>query len=205
MTDFVESSIGRKVFNKWFRIKPEFLLFAATLLKTLVILFFYQHIIDYEHAKPRIVSSYGWDQLVSNMYQGKYEMVMQSGLSDIYDLKSYSYRPPIYPTFLFLTTYVSKYSASVLVFLQSIITSFVAYLGYKIVRLSTSQKRIAIICLWTLFLFPMNFLKSGTLDEQPLMLVFLLTSLYILGKYMRSQDKLGLLFLSGVLLDSLII
>lgn len=187
-------------YNYKIKITPELLLLAATILKVVVIFFFFQHIIDYESSPPRIVSGYGWDQLVSCMYQGKYEMVVQSGLSDIYDLKSYSYRPPIYPIFLFLVTYLSNYSAAVIVFLQSIITSLVAYLGYRIVRLSTNRETPAIICLWTLFLFPMNFLKSGTIDEAPLMLVFVLASLYIFGKYLRNQDKLGLLFLSGALL-----
>jgi len=182
------------------KINPELLLLAATILKVVVILFFFQHIIDYESSPPRIVSGYGWDQLVSCMYQGKYEMVVQSGLSDIYDLKSSSYRPPIYPIFLFLVTYLSNYSASVVVFLQSIITSFIAYLGYKIVKLSTGKKRISIVCLWSLFLFPMNFIKSGAIDEAPLMLVLMLASLYVFSRYMRNQDKLGLLFLSGALL-----
>ncbi|MFX0208309.1 MAG: glycosyltransferase family 39 protein, partial [Candidatus Hodarchaeota archaeon] len=175
-------------------------LIAATILKVVVIIFFFQHIIDYKSSPPRIVSGYGWDQLVSSMYRGKYEMVTQSGLSDIYDLKSYSYRPPIYPLFLFITTCLSNYSAVFIVFLQSIITSLVAYFGYKIVILSTSREKPGIICLWTLFVFPMNFLKSGTIDEAPLMLVFLLASLYIICKYMRNQDRLSLLFLSGALL-----
>lgn len=187
-------------YNYKIKITPELLLLAATILKVVVIFFFFQHIIDYESSPPRIVSTYGWDQLVSSMYEGKYEMVIQSGLSDIYDLKSYSYRPPIYPIFLFLVTYLSNYSVSVIVFLQSIITSLVAYLGYRIVRLSTNRETPAIICLWALFLFPMNFLKSGTIDEAPLMLVFMLASLYIFGKYMRNQDKPVLLVLSGILL-----
>ena len=182
------------------KINPELLLLAATILKVVVTIFFYQHVIDYESSPPRIVSGYGWDQLVSSMYQGKYEMVMQSGLSDIYDLRSRVGRPPIYPAFLLLATYLSNYSTIVVVFLQSIITSLVAYFGYRIVRLSTNRETPAIICLWTLFLFPMNFLKSGTVDEAPLMLVFVLASLYIFAKYMMNQDKSALLILSGLLL-----
>lgn len=187
-------------YNYKMKITPELLLLAATILKVVFIFFFYQHVIDSESSPPRIVSGYGWDELVSSMYQGKYEMLVQSGLSDIYDLKSHTHRPPIYPIFLFVATYLSNYSAAVVVFLQSIITSLVAYLGYRIVRLSTNRETLAVICLWTLFLFPMNFLKSGTVDEAPLMLVFILASLYIFGKYMRNQDKLALLVLSGILL-----
>lgn len=182
------------------KMNPELVLLAATILKVVVICFFFQHVIDYESSPPRIVSGYGWDQLVSSLYQGKYEMVTQSGLSDIYDLKSYSYRPPIYPIFLFVVTYMGNYSAGVVVFLQSLITSLIAYLGYKIAILSTSREKPAVICLWTLFLFPMNFLKSGTVDEAPLMLVFVLASLYIFCKYMRNQDRFILLISSGVLL-----
>ena len=169
-------------------------------MKCVVIFFCYQHVVDYGHSPPKIASGYGWDQLVSGMYDGKYQMVTQTGLSDIYDLKSYSYRPPVYPAFLFLATYLSRHSAVVVVFLQSIITSLVAYLGYRIVKLSTNRKILAVICLWSLFLLPMNFLKSGTVDEAPLMLVFILASLYLFGKFLRNQDKSGLLMFSGVLL-----
>jgi len=195
-----ETQIEYELVRKWYWRKPEVLLLAATILKFVVIFFFYQHVINYESSPPRIVSGYGWDQLLSSIYQGKYEMISQSGLSDIYDLKSNAGRPPIYPIVLYVTTYLTSYSAAALVFLKSVITSFVAYLGYRIVILSTSREKPAIICLWTLFLFPMNFLKSGTIDETPLMLVFLLASLYVFGKYLRNQDKLGLLILSGALL-----
>lgn len=186
--------------KKVHKTNPELLLLAATILKGLVIFFCYQHVVDYGHSSPEIVSGYGWDQLVSGMYDGKYQQVTQTGLSDIYDLRSYSYRPPVYPVFLYLATYLSNYSAAVVVFLQCIITSLVAYLGYRIVKLSTNRESLAVICLWSLFLLPMNFLKSGTLDEAPMMLVFILASLYMLGKFLRSQDKLALLILSGVLL-----
>ena len=131
-------------YNYKIKMNPELLLLAATILKFVVIFFFYQLVIEYKSSPPRIVSGYGWYQLVSSMYQGKYELVVQSGLSDISDLKSYSYRPPIYPIFLFVATYLSNYSAAVVVFLQSIITSLVAYLGYKIFILSTSFKNTAI-------------------------------------------------------------
>lgn len=46
----------------------------------------------------------------------------------------------------------------------------------------------------------MNFLKSGTIDEAPLMLVFILAGLYALGNYIRYQDRSGLIILSGILL-----
>lgn len=200
MIHSTEAQVKRELVIKGYWRKPEVFLLIATILKVGLILYFYQHVIDFTSSLPKIVPGYGWDQLVSGMYEGKYEMVTQSGLSDIYDLKSSVARPPIYPAFLFLTTYVSNYSTAVLVFLQSIITSLVAYLGYRIAKLSTNREAIAIICLWILFLFPMNFLKSGTIDDAPLMLVFVLASVYIFTKYIKNQDKSTLLIWSGILL-----
>lgn len=178
----------------------ELLLATATALKIVLVLFFFQNVIEYRNSMPQISSGYGWDQLVSGMYQGKYEMVAQTGLSDIYDLNSRSYRPPIYPAFLFAATYLSDYSPVAIVILQSIITSLVAYLGYKIVLLSDKSKLAANICMWSLFIFPMNFLKSGTIDEAPLMLLFLLASLFSFGKFMRNQQKPMLIIFCGILL-----
>ncbi|GAG08154.1 unnamed protein product, partial [marine sediment metagenome] len=146
------------------------------------------------------VSGYGWDQLVSSMHQGNYEMIMQSGLSDIIDLKSKAGRPPIYAVMLFFFTQLGRFASIIAVFFQSIITSLVAYIGYKIINTTTRQKRIAMFCFVVLFLFPMNFLKSGTIDEAPLMLVFLLTSLYVFIMYIKNQNKYILLILSGILL-----
>lgn len=170
------------------------------MIKIILIFIFYQHIIHYENAEPKINSGYGWNQLVSSMHKGKYEMRMQSGLSDILDLKSKAGRPPIYAMLLFFFTSMGKASSLVAVFFQSVITSLVAYLGYLIVKLATSQEKTAKVCCCVLFLFPMNFLKSGTIDEAPLMLVFLLTALYALFKYIRNQDRFILLILSGALL-----
>ena len=137
---------------------------------------------------------------MSGMYDGKYQMEMQSGLSDLYNLRSRAGRPPIYPVFLLVVAYLSGYSAAVLVLLKSVITSLVAYLGYRIVKATTNRKKIAEVCLWTLYLFPMNFLKSGTIDEAPLMLVFLLAAVYLLGQYVRNTDRYALLISTGVLL-----
>jgi len=195
-----ETQIEYELVRKCYWRKPEVLLLAASILKFVVIFFFYQHVINYESSPPQIVSGYGWDKLLSSMYQGKYEMISQSGLSDIYDLKSSTGRPPIYPIVLYVITYLTGYSAAALVFVKSVITSFVAYLGYRIVTLSTSREKPAIICLWTLFLFPMNFLKSGTIDEAPLMLAFMLAALYLLGQYVRNPDRFVLLISSGVLM-----
>jgi 4-amino-4-deoxy-L-arabinose transferase-like glycosyltransferase len=46
----------------------------------------------------------------------------------------------------------------------------------------------------------MNFLKSGTIDEAPMMLLFLLASLYMLGKFMRNQDKFAFMIICGILM-----
>lgn len=143
---------------------------------------------------------YGWDQLVSSMHQGRYEMQMQSGLSDYVNLRSKAGRPPLYAILLFIFTLFGKASSLVATIIQSMITTLVAYLGYKIVLFNKNKESLAEICLIILFLFPTNFLKSGTVDEAPLMLVLILSSLYILFKYLRNQNKFIVLVFSAVMM-----
>jgi len=176
------------------------ILSVATILKVIIILGFYQNVIDYEGPKPKITSGYGWDQLVDAIYKGKYEMQIQSGLNGLYNFNSKSYRPPVYPLFLFVSTYLGHYSALVLVILQSIITSLVAIISYMIVKFSTKTDGRAFLCLAALFLLPMNFLKSGSIDEEPLFIIFLLGFVLIFGRFIRNQEKLAYLFFSGILL-----
>lgn len=179
---------------------PENALIAATVCKVLVILLCYQNVIDHKNGPSCIRRGYGWSQLVSTMYRGDYSMLVQSGLSDLYDMSSESYRPPVYPLFLYAATRLSGCSAIVLVFLHSMITSTVAYFGYLLVKSSTCQRRSAVLCMWSLFLFPMNFLKSGSIDEAPLMMAFLLTALWLLGRYRNNQNRMVPLVLSGIVL-----
>ncbi|MHA1843329.1 MAG: glycosyltransferase family 39 protein, partial [Promethearchaeota archaeon] len=176
------------------------ILALATIIKAIIIFFFYQHVIMYAGSTPKIVNGYGWDQLVSSMNHGKYEMKVQTGLSDLYELNSVSYRPPIYPAFLYLITHLCHFSAFLLIFFQSIVTSIVAYFGYKIVKLSTKKDISSLVCLGVIFFFPMNFMKSGTIDESPLSLVFLLGFIYTFCSFLRTQKKIHLILLSGVLL-----
>jgi 4-amino-4-deoxy-L-arabinose transferase-like glycosyltransferase len=133
------------------------------------------------------------------MYEGKYEMVCQTGLSEV-DFTTRSGRPPIYAGLLFATIYLTNCSAVALVLVHSVITSLVAYVGYRIVKAGTGRQGVALLSLWVLFVFPMNFLKSGTVDEAPLMLVFLLFGVYALGRYLRDNSRAGMLVLSGVML-----
>jgi len=174
------------------------ILFIATIFKATVIFLFYQHVIVYDGTKARIAPGYGWDQLVSSMQNGKYEMQIQSGLSDIYNFKSRSYRPATYPIFLYFSFILGNGSALFLVFLQSIVTSMVAFLGYEIIKLSSMDENRAIACMIILFLFPMNFLKSGSIDEAPLFLVFLLLFLITFTRYIKDQRKVKSLFMSGI-------
>jgi len=173
-------------------------LFVGTIIKAIIIFFFYQNVIVFEGNKPRLASGYGWGQLVESIQEGKYEMLAQTGLSDIYDLRSKSYRPPVYPLLLLLISYLSNYSGIILILFQSIITSVVGYLGYMIVKTSTNAEMPATLCLGTLFFMPMNFLKSGTIDEAPILLVFILTWALTFIKYLQNQKGSHLLFLSGI-------
>jgi 4-amino-4-deoxy-L-arabinose transferase-like glycosyltransferase len=179
---------------------PETALLAATLGKALVILLCYQKAVDYGQNPPALFRGYGWDELVTSLYHGGYSMLVQIGLSDLYDMSSQSYRPPVYPLLLFAVTRCSGYCAAVVVLLHSALTSLVAYLGYLLVQAGSGRSRRAAGCLWILFLFPMNFLKSGAIDEAPLMMVFLLAALYLLGRYRRHPDRALPLVLSALVL-----
>ena len=173
-------------------------LVLATLCKMILVFLFYQHAIVYDNGRPVVAKEFGWGELVSNMHQGKYEMTTQTGLTQI-DMSSPG-RPPIYAGMLYAVTYWTPYPAAILVFIQSIITSLVAYIGYKIVKTTTNNEKLAIWCLIVLFIFPMNFLKSGTIDEAPLTLVFILTGVYFLGQYLKDNRKISFLILSGAML-----
>jgi len=136
---------------------------------------------------------------VYSMYHGGYSMLVQTDLSGLYDMSSESYRPPVYPILLYAATRLSGHSAVVLVLLHSTITSLVAYLGYLLVSAGTGRPLRAALCLWSVFLLPMNFLKSGSIDEAPLMMVFLLAGLWLLGRYVDGQGSGVLLVLSGIM------
>lgn len=179
---------------------PEDALIAATLCKVLVILLCYQNVIDHKNGPAGIRRGYGWDQLVSTIYRGNYSMLVQNGLSDLYDMSSESYRPPIYPMLLYAATRLSGCSAVVLVFLHSTITSIVAYFGYLLVKASTGRHRRTVLCMGSLFLLPMNFLKSGSIDEAPLMMVFMLAALWLLGRWRDNQNSIVPFVLSGIML-----
>jgi len=185
------SNFDRKVF---------FFLVLTTIFKASIVFLFYQHVIVYDETQARIAPGYGWDQLVNSMRHGKYEMNIQSGLSDIYNFTSRSYRPPIYPIFLYISFFATDGSHLLIILLQSIITSMVAFLGYKIIRMSSGGIHRALACIIILFLFPMNFLKSGTIDETPLLLVFLLLFLITFLKFLSNQKKRLFIFFSGVYL-----
>jgi len=176
------------------------ILALATIIKAIIIFFFYQHVIMYAGSTPKIVKGYGWDQLVTSMHHGKYEMKMQNGLEDIFDLTSKAGRPPLYALLLFCFTCLGKFASFIAILIQAIITTLVAYLGYKIIVVSTNQKKISIICLFTLLFFPINFLKSGSIDEAPLMLVFILSSIYLFLKFIKNQNRYSNLVLSGIFL-----
>jgi hypothetical protein len=187
--------LGRRVFRV-----PENVLVAATIVKMLLILLCYQHVVDRDDHPVTLCKGYGWDELVSNMGRRDYSMLVQTELSGLYDMRSESYRPPVYPFLLYSAARLSRYSAVALVLLHSIITSSVAYLGYLLVKASTGQRGRALLCLWGLFVFPMNFLKSGSIDEAPLMVALLLAALWWFIRYRRNRANVVPLVLSGLAL-----
>ena len=183
-----------------FQFTPLKVLTVLTIVKVVLILSFYQNIVEYHNGEPRLVRGYQWKEIVESMHEGKYEATIQTGLSDKYDMSTKNLRPPIYPIVLFLGSSLGKYSAVTLVLIHSIITSLIAYIGYKLVRLNSDQDKIAMLCMGALFIFPMNFLKSGAIDEAPLMLLFVLLFLYYLSRYIQDKTRTRLLIYAALFL-----
>ena len=176
-------------------------LVLATFIKILIIFFFYQHVIEYENGIPRIASGFAWKELVENIHQGKYELTAQYSLAKHYDFKSKTARPPVYTFFLYFATFLKGYAAIVVVVFQSLVTSAIAYFGYKLVlKPDRSNSGLAILCLGILFIFPMNFLKSGVIDDAPLALLFLLISLFSLRRHAIEKNNSFLIVMAGVFL-----
>ncbi|MEX0966090.1 MAG: glycosyltransferase family 39 protein [Bacteroidia bacterium] len=168
---------------------PGFLLILATLVKILVIYFFYQKVVGYDGNVATIQTGYGWSGLVESMQRGEYELNSQSGLSDLYDLNAKALRTPLYALFLYALTFLGPFASWIAVIVQSIVTSLVAWFGYKIIRRFTTNDRLPLIGVAGLFIFPMNFLKSGTIDDAPMMLMFSLISAYYLILYFQQGQR----------------
>ncbi len=158
------------------------ILVILTIVKIIFIYFFFQHIVIYDGQKARIGRAYAWGELVENMHRGEYVNTSQYSLAHLYDFKFHALRPPLYAFWLYFVSLFGKYAGIVAVLGQSIITSLIAWVGYKIVRLRAKNEWAPLLTLAVLFFLPMNFFKSGTLDDAPLMLLFLLYGLYFLMK-----------------------
>ncbi len=188
-TIFFNKKYHLRKFSSLLHNNKQVVLLIATVLKAMIIYGSYQHLIYFKGDQPKIVEGYGWDQLVASMHQGEYKMRVQSGLGDILDLETEVGRPPIYSFFLFFLTLLGKYTVYFGIVLQAFITTSIAYLGYRLVLLQGSNCKIAYLCLVVLFFMPMNFLKTGTVDEAPLMLLFVLVAILYSGKYIVEKRR----------------
>jgi len=151
-----------------------------TIVKIIIIYLFFQHIVIYDGETAHIARAYAWGELVDNMHQGEYVNTSQYSLAHLYDFKFHALRPPLYAFWLYFVSLFGKYAGFVAVLGQSIITSLIAWMGYKIVSLNAKNRLAPVLTLFVLFFLPMNFLKSGTLDDATFMLLFLLSGIYYL-------------------------
>lgn len=102
-----------------------YLLQIATFAKAIITYSFYQHLVEYGNALPRIVSGYGWSRLVDSMRLGEYGWLVQTGLSETYKVTSRTLRPPVYTSFLLFITLLGAFAGPIGILLQSIIRSAV--------------------------------------------------------------------------------
>ena len=170
----------RKILNHKYGV--EVILLGLTILKIIVVYFFFQNLVVFVNGIPEIAPGYAWSELVINMQNGEYFNTSQYSLSEMYDMKFHALRPPLYGTFLFLLTYLGSFAGILGVIVQSISTSLIAYFSYRIIKMESVKKIVPFITLLFIFFLPFNFFKSGSLDDAVFMLLFLLVGIYCLLK-----------------------
>ena len=169
-----------------------YLISLLTILKAIILYLFYQNVVYFGERVPTLVAGYGWKELVEALFRGEYKMICQSGLASYFDLTSSAYRPPLYPFFLYTIIFFWGHNAFVIILAQSIITTLVAYFSMKIVCFNSDNNLLRLITFVVIFFFPMNFMKSSTLDEAPLALLFMLMAIFYFLKAIYSTDNIVL-------------
>lgn len=151
------------------------------LAKSLYIYYGYQHIIcEHPNGEAEICRGYAWKQLAENIGKGEYIMTMQTGIDPCLNMDSKSIRPPVYPYLLYGISQLGPAADEAAVVFFTLVTVLISVLGFTAVRRATGSVAAGILAFALLFLHPMNFLKAGSIDESPLMMMFVLTSFVLL-------------------------
>jgi 4-amino-4-deoxy-L-arabinose transferase-like glycosyltransferase len=175
---------------------------ALYIIQFALIYIFYNNIINKDVGKEvSIKGGYGWKELVQSIERGRYEAKVQTGLDSCFSMTSRSMRPPIYPFYLYGLTYFGPAAAALSIFFGVLVSIFICLFAYKIIYVFTKSYALAQIGFALVYLYPMNFMKAGVLDEAPLMILFVLVSTYILvSKECKNKYVLaGLFFGLGVM------
>jgi len=178
-------------------IRSKTLAASLVLLNLVIITSFYQKLVEWDEGQAVLKSGYGWSELVQNIENGKYEVHTQSGLDNEFDMISYAYRPPVYPLCIWAIGSLTNFNAWSLVFFGSIVVTSIAVTVSLIVEQLGAGSRIATMSLLTVYFWPMNFLKAGSPDEAPLMLLLFLIGLYLIVRSNGTERKV--MFYAGLL------
>jgi len=164
---------------------------AATIVKIIVISEFYQNLLEKHDEEWQVKVGYTWDDYITALENDSYTVPPQKSLAGVVTLESSAYRPPIFPYLVFAAHKVRHLGPLLPVIFFSFLTSLVAWLSFRIVLLKRGTVQAAVAGA-VVFLFPMNFLKSGAWDEAVIMLVFLLAALYLIVEKRESVWTVGI-------------
>jgi hypothetical protein len=174
------------------------LLGAATAIKIIIIVLFYQNLMTNVDGKWEVVEGYTWDDYIRAIESNSYTVPPQKSLAGVVKLESSSYRPPVFPYYVYTLHRFREMGPLPGVVVFSILTSLVSLLAYKLVNLRW-RGWWPITAGAVVFLLPMNFLKSGVLDEAVIMLPLILGAVYLLSKDNKSNARVVIAgFLLGV-------
>lgn len=172
------------------------ILAVATIMKIIVVALCYQNIMTYSDGEWAVVEGYTWDDYIRAIANNSYTVPPQKSLAGVVRLESSAYRPPIFPYYVYSLHLIREYGPLPGVVVFSILTSLISLLAFKLVRAKRSGVW-PLVAAAIVFLMPMNFLKSGVLDEAVIMLPLILGAVLILD-----DDKInaGKLMVAGLLL-----
>lgn len=152
--------------------------------------------------------SYGWYEIASNVIKGNKTLLQGGYHSSEYDkeiiLNFYSARPPIHILFNVMMIYFFKESLFLYILLQSLISTLIVYVSYKLFAL-TFSKKISILGAAIVCFYPGFVSRVWNASEDNFYLLFILSSIYFLFrffsksslKYLRySSLFIGLAFLT---------
>ena len=146
--------------------------------------------------------SYGWYEIASNVVKGNKTLLQSVYYSRDHDLKLvfnfYSVRPPVHILFNVMMIYFFKESLFVYILLQSLISTLIVYVAYKLFTLKFSQKvsllGAAIVCFYPGFVS-----RVWNATEDNFYLLFILSSIYFLFRFF-SKSRLKYLRYSSLLI-----